>query len=340
MGKRIYVMYTGGTIGMQRTSQGYAPAPGLQELLSQMLPPALSAEMPSYTIHEYEHLIDSANMRPRHWLQIAQDVEAQYSSYDGFVILHGTDTMAFTSSALSFLLRGLRKPVIVTGSQIPLREMRNDARNNLLTALILAVQYPVAEVSLYFNGRLMRGNRATKVQADGFDAFDSPNFPLLGRIGIRIDINSALQIRPPARESFELVEYDPERVVVLKLFPGFPARLLRDALAPPTAGAVLETYGVGNAPDDDPEFLAAMEEATARGVVVVNVSQCLEGGVAVGSYAAGAALTRAGVVSGLDMTTEAAFAKLHHLLALGWSAERIRSAMQDSLCGECTPTDP
>ncbi|HYI13571.1 MAG TPA: asparaginase domain-containing protein, partial [Thermoanaerobaculia bacterium] len=189
MRKRVYIIYTGGTIGMKRTRSGYVPASGyLQSQMSQM-PELRHESMPSYTIEEYDPLLDSSNMTPAEWVKIARDVESNYDRYDGFVVLHGTDTMAYTASAVPFLLAGVRKPVIITGSQIPLCEIRNDARENLITSLMLAANYAIPEVCLYFGGKLLRGCRSTKVSADGFAAFDSPNFPPLGTVGIDIEVN-------------------------------------------------------------------------------------------------------------------------------------------------------
>jgi len=233
----------------------------------------------------------------------------------------------------------LGKPVLVTGSQIPLQEIRNDAQNNLITALVLADRYPLAEVCLYFNGRLLRGNRSKKIRADAFDAFDSPNYPWLGEVGIRIDIHREQLLADPGPARFELPDYDRHPVAVLKLFPGLCADWLARLLAPPLAGLVLESYGVGNAPDRTPGLLEVLEQACARGLVVLNVSQCLEGRVEPGDYATGAALERVGVSNGLDLTTEAALAKLHHLLALDLRPDEIRAALGRSLCGECTPVD-
>ncbi|HBY38987.1 MAG TPA: L-asparaginase 1, partial [Alteromonas sp.] len=174
MRKHIYIAYTGGTIGMRPSSQGYVPAPGfLAETLANM-PEFHREEMPLYTLHEYDELMDSSDMSPADWQHIADDIAQHYEQYDGFIILHGTDTMAYTASALSFMLENLGKPVIVTGSQIPFAELRSDGQENLLNALYIAANYPIAEVSLYFNNKLLRGNRSRKVDADGFDAFDSP----------------------------------------------------------------------------------------------------------------------------------------------------------------------
>ena len=189
MSKQLYIAYTGGTIGMQRTVDGYAPAPGFLAAQMAVMPELADPRMPGYDIHEYDPLLDSSNMRPADWVRIGQDIVAHYDAYDGFIVLHGTDTMAYTASALPFFLQGLRKPVIVTGSQIPLCEIRNDARANLITSMLIAAEYPVPEVCLYFSGKLLRGCRAVKVDADGLEAFDSPKFPPLGVAGVEIQID-------------------------------------------------------------------------------------------------------------------------------------------------------
>ena len=188
MKKKIYIAYTGGTIGMQRSQHGYIPQPGFMADCLAGMPEFHRAEMPGYHIHEYEPLIDSSDMTPADWQRIAEDIRDHYDDYDGFVVLHGTDTMSFTASALSFMLEGLGKPVIITGSQIPLAELRSDGQQNLLNALFLAANYPIHEVALFFNNQLFRGNRSTKVHADGFHAFDSPNFPPLLEAGIQIQL--------------------------------------------------------------------------------------------------------------------------------------------------------
>lgn len=332
--KRIYIAYNGGTIGMKRSAQGYRPEPGyLQQL---MQGPVFQQDgMPAFEIHEYPKLLDSANMHPDDWLTIAEDIADHYEAYDGFIVLHGTDTLAYTASALPFMLQGLRKPVILTGSQIPLCEIRNDARDNLITSLLIAARYAIPEVCLFFGGRLMRGCRAVKVDAKGFQAFLSPNYPLLGQAGVELDIYwENIRPMPLTPPNLHVQAMNRATVATLRLFPGISAQVLENMLQPPLQGLVLETYGLGNGPVRDPAFLRVLEQATARGVVIVAVTQCLKGGVEMNSYATGQALHAAGVMDGGDMTTEAALAKLYYLLTVGYSPEKTRELMHISLCGE------
>lgn len=336
MRKRVYIVYTGGTIGMKRTRSGYRPEPGYLQAQMAQMPELRHESMPAYTIHEYDPLLDSSNMTPAEWVKIARDVELNYDRYDGFVVLHGTDTMAYTASAVPFLLGGLRKPVIITGSQIPLCEIRNDARENLITSLMLASSYAIPEVCLYFGGKLLRGCRSTKVSADGFAAFDSPNFPPLGSIGIGIDVNWDLVRTARGPKKIRVPELRRPIVSALRLFPGISPELVRNVLRPPLQGLVLEAYGVGNGPDQDRAFIDALTDAVQRGVVIVDCTQCLEGTVDLHEYAAGSALARAGVISGFDMTAEAALAKLYYLLGRGYAPERVKREMQTDLRGEIT----
>jgi L-asparaginase len=336
MRKRVYIAHTGGTIGMTPARDGYRPAPG--NLLKQMaaMPELSHRSMPAYTVHDYDPLLDSSNMTPVEWVKIANDIADHYREYDGFVVLHGTDTMAYTASALPFMLQGLGKPVIITGSQIPLCEIRNDARENLITSLMLAANEDIPEVCLYFGGKLLRGCRSTKVSADGFAAFDSPNFPPLGTVGIGIEVNRDLIRRDKRRRRLQVHELAAPVVSALRLFPGISSELVRNMLRPPLQGLVLEAYGVGNGPDQNREFIAALAEATARGVVIVDCTQCLAGTVNLHEYATGSALARAGVVSGYDMTAEAALAKLFYLFSQKHSPARVKKEMQRDLRGEVT----
>jgi len=334
--QKVYIAYTGGTIGMKKTPNGYAPEAGylagLMGEISDLRDPAI----PHYTIHEYDPLLDSANIQPSDWNALAQDIAAHYDDYDGFVVLHGTDTMGYSASALAFMLEGLGKPVVFTGAQIPLCEIRSDARENLVTAMLIAANYRIPEVCLYFGSKLLRGCRTSKVHASGFDAFDSPNYPPLGDAGIYIDINWDAVQAPPPTTPLKVQPIGGHLLAALRVFPGISADLVEYVAQSPLKGLVLEAYGVGNAPTRNADFLAALQRAHERGVVIVDCSQCLRGRVDLGSYATGSSLADAGVVSGYDMTTEAALAKLYYLFSAGYSAAQVEMLMGQNLRGELT----
>jgi len=217
--KKIYVAYTGGTIGMKKSAQGYVPVAGHLSQCVENMPEFFRDEMPEFTINEYCPLMDSSNMAPSDWVTIARDIEQNYADYDGFVILHGTDTMAYTASALSFMLQNLSKPVIVTGSQIPLAALRSDGQTNLLNSLYVAANYPIPEVGLFFNNTLYRGNRSTKADANGFNAFASPNYPSLLEAGIQIQLNAG-ELSEPLTHELKVIEMTPQPIGVVMLYPG------------------------------------------------------------------------------------------------------------------------
>ena len=323
---------------MRKVGGSYHPVPDY--LLAQMalIPAFHNPDLPHYTIQEYEPLLDSTNMTPDDWSNIARDICRHYQEYDGFIVLHGTDTMAYTASALAFMLDGLGKTVIVTGSQIPLCEVRNDAQDNLITSLMLAAtDFDIPEVCLYFNGQLLRGCRAVKVNADGFNAFASPNYPPLATVGIDIKINRHLVRTNRVAPHMQMREIKGPIVGALRLFPGISARVLDNILQPPLKGLIIETYGAGNGPTRDKDFMRILAEATQeRQIVIVDCTQCLQGSVDLGKYATGAALAEAGVISGYDMTVEAALTKLSYLLNIYESPDIVRQEMQKNLRGELT----
>lgn len=330
--KNIYIAYTGGTIGMTPSPNGYIPQTGFLSDCVNQSPEFSRPEMPNYTINEYSPLIDSSDMKPSDWQRIAQDIKQRYDDYDGFVILHGTDTMAYTSSALSFMLSGLTKPVIVTGSQIPFAQLRSDGQSNLQNALFLAAYYPVNEVTLFFNNKLLRGNRATKAYADGFNAFESPNLPELLNVGINIELVEGV-INEPATKPFTVEQISGQPVGVVMLYPGIEASVVSNIIKQPVKALIMLSYGVGNAPQDK-ALLDVLAKANDDGIVIINLSQCQRGKVNMSGYATGNSLQRCGVISGQDMTIEAALTKLHWLLSNQQSLEDIKRLMQENVVGE------
>ncbi len=334
--KKILIINTGGTIGMKRTEKGYAPIAGfLGEALAQ-ISDLQSPEMPSWELFEMNPLLDSSDVALKEWNEIAEIIYENYSLYDGFVVLHGTDTMAYTASALSFILEGLDKPVILTGSQIPLSEIRSDGRENLISSLLIARDGVANEVCLYFSGRLLRGNRAMKMSADGLVAFKSPNYPPLAEVGIEIKYNRAVIGNYP-KGTLGIRPFSNIPIGVLKVFPGIQFGLFEAIMTEKLSGVVLETFGAGNIPSmSGGELIPIIKNAFLGGSVVAVCSQCPSGTVSLGTYETSSALKIAGAVSGRDMTTEAAVAKLYYLFSLGISKEEIKARMEENLRGELT----
>jgi len=335
--RRVLVLYAGGTIGMERSPSGYRPMPGFAGWLRDILKREAPAHLPAFDVHALPQPIDSADLDPSDWTLMAEALIARWEDYDGFVVLHGTDTLAWSASALSFLLQGCDKPVIFTGAQIPWQEARSDAPANLQAALWLAAEGSVREVGLCFGRHLYRGNRSSKVASSDFDAFGSPNALPLADLGIRLHIHRE-RLLPSTPRAFTLPTFDPAAVAVLHIHPGLSARQIDHLLDDPAIhGVVLRSYGVGNAPTRDGRLLAALTRASQRGVLLLNTTQCPQGSVAQDTYATGARLAAAGVLPGGDLTLEAAFAKLHVLLATPMEQQARRTALLHPLCGEMTP---
>lgn len=332
---KVLIIYTGGTIGMVRTEKGYAPKDGYFRAALDAIPAMHSEEMPEWELLEMSPLLDSSNMTVVEWNKIAQLIAENYDRCDGFVVLHGTDTMAYTASALSFMLENLAKPVVLTGSQIPLCEVRSDGRDNIITSVLIAASDRVHEVCLYFGGSLLRGNRATKYSADGLVAFVSPNYPPLAEAGIEIRYRrSALLPKSGGRLKLQQLESVP--IGVIKVFPGIQFSLFESIMTEKLRGIVIETFGAGNIPGDGNALLPIIRRAFANGTVLTVCSQCPQGAVSLGAYETSNALKQAGAVSGLDITTEAAVAKLYYLFSCGYDKDAIKAMMEQDLRGEMT----
>ena len=338
MRPKILIIYTGGTIGMIEDASTGVLKPFDFTHLMENVP---KVKMLDYTIDniQFDPPIDSSDMSIAHWQHIARSIADNYDSYDGFVVLHGTDTMAFTASALSFMLENLHKPVIITGSQLPIGEVRTDGEENLITALQIAAATDsdgspmVQEVAILFENYLWRGNRSTKRSADNFNAFKSNNYPALARIGLGITFDRDALWRTRIRHRLKpFYDMDPA-VMSVDLFPGITESTLRHQLdTAGIKGVVLRTFGAGNAPTAR-WFVDAIKDAVARGIVILNVTQCVNGAVHP-RYTGADELTNAGVISGHDITFEAAITKMMFLFGLGIPTEEVRRLLKTPLCGE------
>ncbi|MBD5186969.1 MAG: asparaginase [Bacteroidales bacterium] len=333
------MIYTGGTIGMIENPDTRALEPFDFDHLIDNVP---KIKMLDFDIDnfQFEDPIDSSAMNPEHWGEIAKVIEDNYEKYDGFVVLHGTDTMAYTASALSFMLEGLDKPVIITGSQLPIGEVRTDGEENLITALQIAAerdehgQAVVREVAILFQNFLLRGNRSTKFSAGNFDAFRSNNFPPLATIGLDIQYDTDALLTCSRQVPLSVHYNMCSDVLYLDLFPGIQQDILSHILnAPNLKGVVMKSFGAGNGPNQS-WFLEEIKKAVERGLVIVNITQCSNGMVLPNRYLTGLELSKAGVVPGHDLTSEAAITKMMYLFGKGYDTAQVKKRMEESLCGE------
>ncbi|MBQ0770176.1 MAG: asparaginase [Bizionia sp.] len=336
----ILLIYTGGTIGMIKDPEtGALRAFDFDNLLVRI--PELKLLECNIETTSFDEPIDSSNMKPEYWVEIAEVIEEHYHAFDGFVVLHGSDTMSYTASALSFMLEHLAKPVVFTGSQLPIGDLRTDAKENLITSIqVTALQHynkpVIKEVCLYFEYKLYRANRTTKINAEHFEAFASLNYPDLAESGVHLKVNHEYLFKPNARKELLVHKTLDSNIALVKLFPGISEALLRSIFSTEgLKGVVLETYGAGNCSTED-WFVALLKDTIIKGVHIVNVTQCSGGSVMMGQYETSEKLKRIGLISGKDITTEAAICKLMYLLGQNVSPNLFKTIYQTALRGELT----
>jgi len=337
----VLLIFTGGTISMAENPQTGALRPLDFNRMKEYIP---ELKQMNITLHSvaFEPLIDSSDVEPYHWVKIANLIRENYEQYNGFVILHGTDTMAYSASALSFMLEHLSKPVIFTGAQLPIGMLRTDAKENLLSAIEIAANTDengvstVHEVCIYFESSLFRGNRTTKKNAELFNAFASYNYPALVKVGVHFNFSSSFIHRNDENKPLKIQTELDSNITIIKLFPGLTPQIM-DAILHTKGlrGVILETYGAGNAPRQE-WFYQCLHDAVQRDIIIINVSQCDAGSVQMGRYETSLNLLKAGVISGYDMTTEAAVTKLMFLLGQKLTTTKVKELMQISICGELT----
>ena len=336
----VLLIYTGGTIGMMQDAHSGQLKPFDFKSLTKQIPELNKFDIQLASI-SFKHPIDSSNMSPNVWIELAQIIEKNYKTYDGFVILHGSDTMSFTASALSFMLENLGKPVVLTGSQLPIGVIRTDGKENLITAIEIAGSQKngkpvVNEVCIYFEYKLYRGNRTFKYNSQHFDAFKSPNYPELAEAGVDINYNANALLKA-SKLSLKVYTALNNNIGVLKLFPGVN-QLITSAIinTPKIEAIIIETFGAGNA-TTQAWFINELKAAIAKDIIILNITQCREGKVNQGMYETSAHLKKIGVVSGADLTFESAVTKLMFLLGQNYSTKKIKQLLQTNIRGELTP---